>query len=258
MAGTVKAEVEDNVCTLTISNPGKRNAIGYTILEQLINEFERLEQREDYPIVVITGEGNNAFSAGFDLTIDRSDEDEEKTQLWPQMIKSIEEYEYPTIAMVNGDTYGGAMEIISTCDIRVGTDDATFGITPAKIGLVYKGTSVQRVVRVVGFPYAKELLFTGDSIDAERANEMGLLNHMTTKEELEPTTYEIASTIAGNAPLSLKYMKRIFRGLEDKTTPTELEQDWVKKARQETFESKDHQEGIQAFNSGEDPDFIGE
>jgi enoyl-CoA hydratase/carnithine racemase len=111
---------------------------------------------------------------------------------------------------------------------------------------------------VVGFPYAKELLFTGDSIDAERANEMGLLNHMTTKEELEPTTYEIASTIAGNAPLSLKYMKRIFRGLEDKTTPTELEQDWVKKARQETFESKDHQEGIQAFNSGEDPDFIGE
>lgn len=258
MSGTVKTEISDNVCTLTISNPGKRNAIGYTILEELIDEFERLNQLDDHLVLVITGEGEKAFSAGFDLSIDRSDESEEKNKLWPRAIQTIEDYDYPTIAAVNGDTYGGAMELMATCDLRVGVNDAEFGITPAKIGLVYKGTSIQRVSRVVGYPYAKELLFTGEPIDATRADEIGLLNKKTTRDELEATIDELATTIAANAPLSLKYMKRIFQNLESKTAPTEMEQEWVNRVRKETFKSKDHQEGVEAFNSGEDPEFVGE
>ncbi|SEH13560.1 Enoyl-CoA hydratase/carnithine racemase [Natronorubrum sediminis] len=258
MTGTVKADIDGNVCTLTISNPGKRNAIGYTILEELIEQFERLDQRDDYPVVVLTGEGDHAFSAGFDLSVDRTEQTEEQKELWPRMISTLEEYEYPTIAMINGDTYGGAMELISTCDLRVGVRGATFGITPAKIGLVYKGTSIKRVIDVVGYPYAKELLFTGEPIDSNRADEIGLLNHLTDRDELEETTYDLAETIAGNAPLSLKYMKKIFRNLEEKTTPSDLEQDWVSRVRDEAFKSADHEEGIRSFNAGDDPEFVGE
>ncbi|WP_331234115.1 enoyl-CoA hydratase/isomerase family protein [Natronorarus salvus] len=257
MTGSVTTAVSNGVCTVTLSNPGKRNAIGFEMLRDLIETFESLNVSDEHHVVVLRGEGNKAFSAGFDLTVDRTEQTEEEKQLWPKMIQTIESYDYPTIAMINGATYGGAMEVISTCDLRIGVKDATFGITPAKIGLVYKGTSIQRVVRVVGFPNAKELLYTGEGIDAERAKEMGLLNHLVSRDELEETSYELATTIAKNAPLSLKYMKDIFRNLESTGTPSEMEQMWVRRVRDEVFASEDHKEGIAAFSEGREPNFIG-
>lgn len=258
MAASIKSEVEDGICTLIISNPGKRNAIGFSLLRELIATFDELADQDNPPVIVLKGEGEKAFSAGFDLTVDRTEQTDEENELWPTMIDRLKSYEAPTIAMVNGDTYGGAMEIICTCDIRVGVDYATFGITPAKIGLVYKGTAIQRVIQVIGFPYTKELIYTGEPIDAQTADEIGLLNHLVSSDELEEQTYELASTIASNAPLSLKYMKQIFRSLEEKQTPTKLEQEWVARVREETFQSHDHQEGVAAFNSGSTPEFRGE
>ena len=260
MSGQVTSEKSDGVCTIVIENEGKRNAISYEIMDQLTETFEALEAEDDHYVVVLTGAGEKAFSAGFDLTQaeSRFDRDEEQTNAWPRMIDAIDDYEYPTIAMINGVTYGGAMEVISACDLRVGADDTEFGITPAKLGSVYSGRAIQRVINLVGPAYAKEFLFTGEPMDADRADAIGLLNRTVPREELEAETYGLAETIAGNAPISLTYMKQICNTIVNKGSLSETEHKWITRVRDEAYQSEDHKKAVEAFGEDWDPEFTGE
>jgi methylmalonyl-CoA decarboxylase len=167
----------------------------------------------------------------------------------------IERYTYPVIAMINGDTYGGAMEIIAACDVRIGVEGARFGITPAKIGLVYGGQAINRIMNIIGPAKTKEMLFTANAIHADLAAEIGLLNYVVERQELEDRTYDIAEDIAGNAPLSLRAMKEIIDALLDKRRLSEVEVKWIQQLRDEAFASEDHQEGVQAFDEERQPEF---
>jgi enoyl-CoA hydratase len=253
--GSVEYSIEDHVCTVTIRNEGKRNAFDYAMIEELTEIFEMLEERDRRAIVVLRGAGEKAFSAGFDLSIDRIDESEEEKQLWPRMVDTIENYSYPVVAMVNGDTYGGAVEVIAACDIRVGVNDARFAITPAKIGLVYGGHAINRVMEVIGPSNTKELLFTADSISAAHALEIGLLNHAVERDELTNKTYDIAESIAANAPYSLRKMKEIVDITLEKRRLTDAEEKWVQHVRDQARQSEDYAEGIAAFDEGRKPEF---
>lgn len=257
VTGTIHTDIDEGVCTITIENEGKRNAIGYTIIDELIQAFESLADRDDYPIVVLTGAGNKAFSAGFDLTIDRTEMTQEEKESWPKMCDLIENYAYPTIAMINGHTYGGAMEVIACCDFRIAVDDASFGITPAKLGLVYSGYAIGRVQRLIGPANTKELLFTGEPIDSTKAYQMGLLNDVVGRSDLDTRTYEMATTMSNNAPLSLRYMKEIVNTINTKTELTEVEHRWIMDLRDKMFQTHDYQEGVEAFHEGRTPDFQG-
>jgi methylmalonyl-CoA decarboxylase len=254
MNGTIETTLEDGVCTLTLRNEGKRNAISYPMLNEAINEIRALESKDGDYVLVFTGAGDKAFSAGFDLSQER---DYDKEQWWKELNDIVESYEYPTVAMVNGDTYGGAIEIISACDMRIGVRDARFGITPAKIGLVYSPEAITRVVRLVGQAKAKELLFTGNAIDGEHANEIGLLNYAVDESELEARTYDLAETMTNNAPLSLKNMKKIIAALNATKSLSEAERKWGREMRSASFESHDYEEGVQAFRENRQPEFEG-
>lgn len=258
MTGHVHTDIDGRICTMTLENEGKRNALDYTMVETIGDEFEAIQGLDEPLVVVLRGAGEKAFSAGFDLTTDRTTRTEEQKQLWPRMIDAIERHDYPTIAMINGHTYGGAMEVIAACDLRVGVREATFGITPARLGLVYGGGAIGRVMNIVGPAKARELLFTADSIDAEHAYEIGLLNYVVDREDLEPRTYGMAEEIASNAPYSLRHMKTIIRMLVEKGTLTEGEQAWVQLIRDRSFATADHKEGVAAFAEGREPEFTGE
>lgn len=257
MSGTVQSDIEGQVCTITIENEGKRNAVNYPMVEDMIDIFETLESRDIATVAVLRGAGEKAFSAGFDLTVDRSDRTEEQKELWTEMADAIEHYTYPTIAMINGDTYGGAMEIIACCDIRIGVKGARFGITPAKLGLIYKGEAINRVMKEIGPAKTREMLYTAEAIEAAHAEEIGLLNYAVPRADLKDRTYGMAETIAGNAPLSLKYMKEITDAIIEKRRLTDAENKWVGRLRDEAFASEDHQEGVEAFSEGRDPEFEG-
>lgn len=259
MSGAIHFEKDDGVCTITIQNPGKRNAISYSIMEQLRDTFEEITSDEQYYVVVLRGAGDKAFSAGFDLSQaeSRFNPDDSHGGLWNQMIDAIVSYEYPTIAMVNGVTYGGAMEVIAACDLRIGADDTEFGITPAKLGSVYSGRAIQRIMNLIGPAYTKELLYTGEPMYAPRANDIGLLNEMVPRSDLEPETYQLATTITGNAPMSLTYMKEICQTVEEKTNLTDKENRWIRRVRAEAFRSEDHKRAVEAFREGRDPEFTG-
>lgn len=257
MTGTIRKDLDGKVCTLTIENEGKRNAIDFDMCEELTAALEALEERDERTIVVLRGAGEKAFSAGFDLSVDRSDRTEREKGLWREMTDALEAYTFPTIAMVNGVTYGGAMEVIAACDIRIGVDDAEFGITPAKIGLVYGGRAINRIMRLVGPAKTREMLYTAEAIDAEHAEDIGLLNYAVAREDLEDRTYDMAETIAGRAPFSLRSMKEIIDAILEKGRLSEAETKWVQRLRDQAFASDDHAEGKAAFNEGRDPEFEG-
>ncbi len=255
MAGTVHSEIEAGICTITIENQGKRNAIDYSILEELIATFEALEERDEPTVVVLRGAGERAFSAGFDLDIDRTAQPPERDRLWPQMAETVVGYTYPVIGMANGDTYGGAMNLIACCDLRIGVEGARFAITPAKIGLVYGGRAINRIMQLIGPAKTKELLFTAEPIDTAHAVEIGLLNEAVDRDALESRTYEVAETIAANAPRSLRVMKEIVDAILEKQRLSAAETKWIREVRRQAFESDDHAEGVAAFREGREPEF---
>lgn len=258
MTGTVTAETEGTICTITLENEGKRNAFDYAMMAALIEEFDRLSEAGDHFVVVLRGAGEKAFSAGFDLTVDRTDEAVREEAPDRSLGDVIQHYEYPTIAMINGHVYGGAVNLIAACDFRIGVADATLGIPPATLGLVYTGDAIERIQQIIGSAPTKELLLTGEPISADRAHEIGFFNHVVERGDLEERTYELAETLAGNAPLSLIYMKRIINLIDSKAQLSEVEHDWIERIRNDMFETYDHREGVAAFNEGRAPEFRGE
>lgn len=265
MAGEVHTEVEDRVATLTIDNTEKRNALGPPLLAKIKDAVGELEERNDVRCLVITGAGEKAFSAGFDISYHQRNyeggeegPEVEGTEVgFAEMVDRVKYFDYPVIARINGGTFGGSMHLIAACDFRIAVDDAQFGITPAKLGMIYGGEAIGEIMAHVGPSNVKELLFTAEFIDADRAYDMGLVNDVVPRDELDSRTYGMAETIASNAPLSLTGMKKIVRALMDKDDLTDSEKMWAEKLEQEAEDSRDHQEGVEAFMENREPEFEG-
>lgn len=258
MSGQIHVDRDGPVCTITLENEGKRNALSPDFLPDIREALAECE-REGVRAVVFTGAGEKAFSAGYDIAElgDRRRSEDDSDPEFRETVEAIADYPYPTIAMINGLAVGGAFEFVAACDLRVAVEDARFGITPAKLGIIYEDVGIQRVVDIVGPANAKELLFTADLVGAERAKEMGLLNHVVPRGDLQAKTDELAETIAGNAPLSLRGMKKIVDAVTEKRAFTGAEREWAERLRRESFQSQDHADAVEAFQAGEEPEFEG-
>lgn len=262
MSGEIHVDVDEAVATVTIDNRDKRNALSPPLIAKIIDAFTDLEDRDDVRCVVLTGAGDKAFSAGFDISYHQrhygeGPEIEEDEGEFEDMVEVVKRFDYPVIAMINGGTFGGSMNLIASCDLRIAVDDAQFGITPARLGMIYGGDAIGEIMAHVGPANVKEFLLTAEFVDADRAYDMGLLNDVVPRDELEPRTYEMANAIAANAPLSLIGMKKVVRALMDKDSLTEAERIWVKEMEEEAEESYDHEEGVRAFMENRDPEFEG-
>ncbi|MCJ7771672.1 MAG: enoyl-CoA hydratase-related protein, partial [Desulfobacterales bacterium] len=171
-------------------------------------------------------------------------------------MNSIVNYPYPVIAMLNGSVYGGGCELAISCDIRIGADDINIGMTPAKIGVVYSWKGLQRFLNVLGLRSTKEIFFTGKTYSGQRLLDIGLVDYLVPRSELESFTNSMAKEIAGNAPLSLKGNKRILNLL--------LQSEFSETAKKEaedltmmSFASEDLKEGQAAFLEKRNPIFKG-
>lgn len=255
MAGTVHADDDGRVLRLTIDHPEKRNALTPEILESLGDALD--DPPEGVRVAVLTGAGERAFSAGYDIT--RLGERDPATDptVFREAVRAVAGFEFPTVARVNGDAVGGAFELIAACDLRVGVEGARFGLTPARLGLVYEAEGIRRVIDVVGAPNARELLFTGDLVDAGRAREMGLLNRLVPRADLDEATDALVATISENAPLSLSGSKRIVDAVLERRALTDDDAEWARRLRRESVESRDHRRAVEAFRAGETPEFEG-
>jgi enoyl-CoA hydratase/carnithine racemase len=223
MSGRVAVTKEGPVATVTLSNPAKKNALNPRLLKELSRAFEELS-REDVRCVVLRGEGDEAFCAGYDITqIPAGGSGEAQVLLssnpFDDMIRTVESFPAPVIAMLNGFAFGGGLELAIACDIRIASEGASFGMTPAKLGIIYRPAGLMRFVHAIGLPATKELFYTARRIGIRRAKEIGLVNRACPPEELSQVVSEMAREIAENAPLSIRGTKRIlamcmeFRGL---------------------------------------------
>lgn len=253
-------EEKGAICTLTFNRPEKRNLLTPSILLELSEQLDRLRDENKVRCVVIRGSGEKAFSSGYDINaIGENDmiRHHEGDHPLGRALRTIESFPYPVIAMMNGHAFGAGLEVAVTCDLRVTVEDCLLGMPPAKLGVVYSYRGIKKFLDLIGPGCTKELFLVGRPISSERAWEIGLVNFMVPREELEEFTYGIANEIAENAPLSLKTLKEITNALEKRTISTEDE----KVIRQMTLEvqnSQDYKEGQRAFSEKRKPEFKGE
>lgn len=261
MGGKVIVARDGAVATVTLSNPSKKNALNLKILSELVKAFEELSG-EETRCVVLRGEGGEAFCAGYDITaIPAGGSGEAQVLLssnpFDDMIRSVESFPAPVIGMLNGFAFGGGLELAIACDIRVASDQAVFGMTPARLGVIYRPAGLMRFVNTIGLPAAKELFYTARKVSARRAFDLKLVNRVCPPEELPQVTYEMAREIAENAPLSIRGTKRI---LSMCMAFRDLPPDEVREAEaliRRCMESEDLLEGKKAFLSKRRPAFRG-
>jgi enoyl-CoA hydratase len=241
------------VATLIINRPEVKNSLNPVILLKIAEYFNDLSKTDDIRTVVIRGEGGKAFSSGYNISeIPKNIEVkffEELKGKNPLDIgfKSIEEYPYPVIAMIDGYALGAGCELAMSCDIRVASENSKIGIPPSRLGLVYHPLGILKFINVMGLANAKEAFYTGRYYDVKRAQEMGMVNYIVPKDELCAFTYALAEEISQNAPLSLKGHKYIFNKLLHYQGLSEADRPVIEKMILNAFNSEDLKEGAAAF-----------
>jgi len=207
----VKVERDGKIATVTIDRPEKLNAIDNRVLDELERAFDELERDGGIRVVILTGAGEKAFVAGGDIEHMRNLsllEGERFVYRGHAVLSRIENSAMVVIAAVNGYALGGGTEIALACDIRIASENAQFGLPEVTIGLFPGWGGTQRLARLVGVGLAKELVFTGERISAQRALEIGLVNRVVRKEELMDTCRQMAEKIIANSPIAVCQAKK--------------------------------------------------
>jgi len=257
-------KIENNVCTLTLNRPEKKNSLSPELVEILLKTFEDLAADDTVRAIVIRGFGNQAFCSGYDIralpTQSSDDINEKLKKLNPveTLFKTVVNYPYPVIAMVNGMAFGAGCELSLCCDIRIGADDIRMGMPPARLGLVYPWSGLLRFVQVIGFRSTREIFFTGRTYESNRLKELGLVDYLIPRRDLENFTHQMAAEMASNAPLALKGTKRVLNLLVNASQPAENSIKEAESLTEASFLSEDLKEGQRAFLEKRKPKFKGQ
>ena len=257
-------EVRDKVAYITLNRPEVRNCLGPFVSWELSQHFDEIERNDDIWVAVITGMGDKAFSAGFDLKFhqvrEKMSEEEvadlEKKQSETKSLITRWYYPKPIIARVNGFALGGGLELAMACDIIIAAEHAELGLPEPKRGLVAAGGGVHRLPRHIGLKQAMGFMLTGRHMSAQRAYELGLVTEVVPYGKLDETVEGYVRDILACAPLSVRATKEmVMRGLDFPLHEAhEREYMWDKRRQS----SPDAIEGPRAFAEKRKPNWTGE
>ncbi len=258
----VLVDRQDGVGTITFNHDEKRNALSHALIQSLDAALQELKAARARVVVLRARPGAKVWSAGHDMTeLPRPGSGGDPLSYLDPMervIRAVEHFPAPIIAMVDGSVWGGACELAIVCDLLIGTRRASFAMTPAKIGVAYNSTGLIHFTNALGLHTVKEMFFTARPITAERALQLGILNHLVDEADLETFTYDVARTIVANSPLSIAVIKEQLRilGNAHPLSPETFER--IQSLRQGVFDSRDFLEGMRAIVEKRAPVFTGD
>jgi enoyl-CoA hydratase/carnithine racemase len=236
------------VARLIISNPERRGALDHAILDAFASTVPGLDAR----CLIVTGEGDS-FSAGYDLGAlpDEplpAEADRLVAHPFAAALDALERYPYPTVAALNGHAIGGGLELAVTCDLRIAATGVYLRMPPAKLGLVYSHTGIQKFIDTIGAPRTRELFLVGRKVDAPTAHSWGLVNALADADELEDEALALAEEIAAAAPLAQRGNKRVISELLSARSVLDpgSEQELLE-LRRDSLASEDFREAVRAF-----------
>jgi len=253
--GDILTSTTTGIGTLTISNPKLRNAMNLSMYKKVPPAIDTLIA-SGAKVIVVRGAGDDAFGAGSDISEFEKLRTPHNAHAYDDAEadahESIEKSSVPTVAMINGPCRGGGLAIALACDLRYASDTATFAAPPAKLGIAFPHPAVASLARTVGDAHARHLLLTASTINADEAQRIGLIHHVTTSSALPTAIDDLTAQISQLAPQSLTAAKVSLAAINGHATNTD-----VQNAIRKCYESNDYQEGITAFIKKRSPNFKG-
>jgi enoyl-CoA hydratase/carnithine racemase len=248
------------VATVVFNRPKTRNAISLAMWSEIASVTEGLAKDDSVRAIVYRGAGTEAFASGADISeFEENRKDFETATFYNTQTeaayRSVRLCPKPTVAMVFGFCMGGAMAIAMACDLRFAAEGSKFGIPAARLSIIYGLDPVHQLVDLVGPAYAKDILYSARTVEAEEALRIGFIQRLVPAAELEAQTYDYLRKVAANAPLSIRGTKAEIQVIFEGVTAAHRAQ--IRELGVETFTSEDYREGTRAFLEKRPPRFQG-
>jgi enoyl-CoA hydratase len=212
--GQVSVDIRQAIATICLDRPAKHNALTPEMLEQFEQILVGLDADRSVRVVLVTAAGDRSFCAGADIKRFKALEPLDMWAQWTRrghrVFDQLAGLRQPTIAAVSGNAYGGGFELALACDLRIVAEDATVGLTEVGIGTLPGWGGTGRLRDLVGAGRAKELIFTGEPLTADRAQDWGVANQLAPKAEVITTARALAAKIAGRAPIAVQMAKQVI------------------------------------------------
>lgn len=253
------AESTAEIGTITLNHAAKRNALSIALIDEIHNALAEFRARQLRVVVLRAPTGCKVWSAGHDIS-ELPDGGRDPLG-WGDplrvLVRALQEFPAPIIALIEGSVWGGGCEIAMSCDLLVATPEATFAITPAKLGIPYNLSGILTLMNAIPLPVAKQLLFTAQPIGAAQLLNLGVINFIQAAGAIDEFVYALADQICANAPLSIAVMKEELRllGSAHSLTPEVFEK--MQGLRRIVYDSRDYVEGIAAIREKRKAKFTG-
>jgi enoyl-CoA hydratase/carnithine racemase len=247
-----------HIAAIVLHRPEAMNALSRRLATELSQACSELQAASDVRVVIVSGAGERAFSAGADLRERRglsASERTEHTLLIEAAVEHVAALPMPAIAAIRGYALAGGAELALACDMRIASDDASLGFPEVKVGIFPGAGGVIRLPRLVGEGIARDLLFTGRTIGAAEAQRIGLVDQVVPGLEVTVAAQNLAATIAANAPLAVRAIKQaLVRNLGQSL---ESARGMTRELRMALDATEDYEEGLRAFAERRSPVFSG-
>ena len=256
MSSLILTEITGKILTITVNRPDKLNALNSEVLEQLREAFITALNNDSVNGIIITGSGDKSFVAGADIPeLAKLDEDSAlELSTGQEVFGLIAGSPKPVIAAVNGFALGGGCELALACHMRIASSNASFGFPEVKLGLIPGFGGTQRIMQQIGKSLAMEMVLSGERINADRAERIGLINYnCSTREEMMNLALTLMNKIISNSPAALKLAISALQNDESSNTGFDLEAELFARA----VTTMDFKEGTSAFMEKRKPEFRG-